>query len=298
MRIMITGANGPAGIALGDQLAGTEHTVIGVDMDTTANTYFEIIEPICAAREPQMITQLQELVEAHQIDLLIPTVSDELPYVAAATEAGVFGDTLVAIGPHQAVAAAHDKYLTMQALATQNVSIPAFALPSEFADLDEAIAALGTPMIIKPRVARGGRGVQVIEAGETIGWDSLDDSLVLQEFASGIEYAPMVHLMVDDQEPLVVVVEKTELKEGRVGNAVSTELVSGPAVADVAKVAAAAVRGMGLKGAIDLDIRRLPNGRPVVLEINARFGANSRRAPEILNSVLAHAHTSKARVSA
>lgn len=298
MRIMITGANGPAGLALGDQLTGTEHTVIGVDMDATANAYFELIESICAAREPQMITQLQELVEAHQIDLLIPTVSDELPYVAAATEAGVFGNTVVAIGPHQAVAAAHDKYLTMQALAAQHVSIPAFALPSEFSNLDEAIAALGTPLIIKPRVARGGRGVQVVEAGETIDWEALDDSLVLQEFASGIEYAPMVHHMLNEHEPLVVVVEKTELKEGRVGNAVSTELVSGPTVEDVAEVAASAVRGMGLKGAIDLDIRRLPDGRPVVLEINARFGANSRRAPEILSSVIASAHNSLARVGA
>lgn len=289
MRIMITGANGPAGQALGAQLSGSGHTVVGVDMNTAAGTGFSLIEPVVAASDPQLIGQLTRLIEKHNIDLLIPTVSDELVLVAAATEAGVFGSVKVAIGPTTGVRQANDKYLTMKALASAGVNVPLFALPSEFSSVEEAFKVLGSPLILKPRVARGGRGVQVLDPGVIVDWSSLGDDLILQEFAPGIEYAPMVHRATNSDEPWVSVVEKTELKQGRVGNAVSTKCVGGQQVADVTATAGAAVVALGLFGPVDLDIRRLSTGIPVVLEINARFGANSRQSPEILHAVLAHA---------
>ena len=52
-------------------------------------------------------------------------------------------------------------------------------------------------------------------------------------------------------------------------------------------MALAAVRALGLTGPVDVDVRRLVDGRPVVLEVNARFGANSAAAPELLDAVLA-----------
>jgi len=82
------------------------------------------------------------------------------------------------------------------------------------------------------------------------------------------------------------VLEKTELKEGRVGNASSVRRVDD---ADVGTVAIAAARAVGLTGPQDVDIRKRSDGQPVVLEINARFGANIRHAQEVLDATL-HAH--------
>jgi carbamoyl-phosphate synthase large subunit len=45
---------------------------------------------------------------------------------------------------------------------------------------------------------------------------------------------------------------------------------------------------MRLTGPVDVDIRRLADGTPVVLEVNARFGANSTYAPELLDMALAN----------
>ena len=81
----------------------------------------------------------------------------------------------------------------------------------------------------------------------------------------------------------MVVLEKTELKEGIVGNAKSVRRVD---ATDVSDLAAAAARTVGLSGPLDIDIRRRSDGVPVVLEINARFGANIRHAPEVLEAVL------------
>ncbi|WP_461636361.1 ATP-grasp domain-containing protein [Glutamicibacter soli] len=283
MRILITGANGPAGRALGAQLASSDFTVIGADMDSTANEYYAVIEKVPAASDPSMIGRLAEIIREHHIDVLIPTVSDELPAVAAAG-AELAGCTVM-IGSPEAVSTAHDKWLTMQVLAAAGVPVPRSALPSSFENLDVAFEALGRPLIVKPRVARGGRGVGVVGNHSDLDFSALDDSWVLQEFASGEEFAPMV-FNGNGENDLAVVVRKTELKQGVVGNAVSTERVAANEAVDVQQIALDAVRAVGLEYQADLDIRRLANGQPVVLEINARFGANSRQAPELLSTVL------------
>jgi carbamoylphosphate synthase large subunit len=82
---------------------------------------------------------------------------------------------------------------------------------------------------------------------------------------------------------MAVVLEKTELKEGLVGNARSVRRVENPEIADVAIAAAHAT---GLVGPQDVDIRLRSDGIPVVLEINARFGANIRFAQEVLDATL------------
>jgi carbamoylphosphate synthase large subunit len=81
-----------------------------------------------------------------------------------------------------------------------------------------------------------------------------------------------------------VVLEKTELKDGLVGNALTVERVDDR---EVAELAAAAVRALSLEGPIDVDVRRGGDGRPFILEINARVGANVRAAEEILIAMIA-----------
>ena len=81
--------------------------------------------------------------------------------------------------------------------------------------------------------------------------------------------------------------EKTELAQGSVGNAVSTRRAEAGEAMDVGNLAMGAVRSLGLTGPVDVDVRRRADGTPVVLEVNARFGANSGQAPELLDAVLA-----------
>jgi len=144
-------------------------------------------------------------------------------------------------------------------------------------------ANLGWPCLGKPRVGRGGRGVTVYHKQDWEAITALDDRFILQEFAPGTDYAPNVYLD-GTGHAVVVVLEKTRLKEGIVGNALEVQRVDTP---DVAALAVSAGRALGFRGPLDVDVRRRAAGLPVVLEINARFGANLAHAPEVLDAMLA-----------
>lgn len=287
-RVLVTGAGGPAGRAVAAQLKDRGIPVLGTDIrDLPAGAGVTAVR-VPAASDPELVSALRRLVAAEGINLVIPTVSEELPQLAA-FRAGFGRDVRVIIGEPGAVALANDKLYTAWQLASAGVPVPRFGVPGDFASADAAMQALGGPVVVKPRVSRGGRGVLVVDGSRDVDWRHLPDGQIVQEFIPGTEYGPMVFGTParNSVAPFVVVVEKTELAQGNVGNAVSTRRVEVGEATDVGNVAMAAVRELGLAGPVDVDVRRRADGTPVVLEVNARFGANSERAPELLDAVLA-----------
>ncbi len=287
--IVVTGAAGPAGRALGAQFsrhpgAGTLH-VVGVDLAPAPVPGFETVEAVPAATDPAYERATIDLLSRHRPDLLLPTVSEELPRLAVLAHAVGLGSTVVLSAPGP-TAVAGDKLLTMWDLARHGVAVPRHMAST---DVRSASAALdwagGQPIVVKPRTSRGGRGVHVVEDPQDLVWDRLDGSWIVQEFAPGDEYSPQVYRSPTSGRSVVVVLQKTRLERGRVGNATAVERVEG--ADDVAALATQAVEALDLVGPLDVDVRRLVDGTPVILEINARFGAVSAAAPELLEAVLA-----------
>jgi len=284
--VLVTGVGGPAGRALAAQFSARGIAVVGTDM-MEVRVPGSLVLPIPAASDPAMLGALRRIVDEYGIDLVIPTVSEELPAVSLA--AAAFPDhVLLLVAEPGPVALANDKLLTAWTLADRGVPVPRFMQPGDCGGLEAAFGALGRPFIAKPRVSRGGRGVVVVRSDHDLDWASLDDTWILQEFAPGTEYAPVTYRAADRSGTAqTIVLEKTGLAGGEIGNATGVRRVFGPEGRDVAEVALAAVNALDLLGPADIDVRRLPDGRPVVLEVNARFGANSEAAPELLDEVLA-----------
>ena len=80
----------------------------------------------------------------------------------------------------------------------------------------------------------------------------LDDGHVLQEFIQSSEYAPNIYC--NNGKSFAVVLKKTKLKQGVVGNALAVERVNEP---DIAELAITAAKAIGLTGPADIDIRLL-----------------------------------------
>ncbi|PFG27343.1 carbamoyl phosphate synthase-like protein [Corynebacterium renale] len=279
--ILVSGAGGPAGSSLIRQLrfadTSTPLRIIATDI-SAAPTVATLADDFLLgprADSPALLPFLQRTIAEYGVDVFIPTVQDELPAVAAAAD--ILG-ARVLLSSVPAVAVCNDKWLTALALEDRGVAVPhttaGTAESHEF------------PVVVKPRVSRGGRGVVVADTPGDL--PDLDDALIVQSFAPGTEYCPQLFIHPADEKADVVVLRKTVLRDGRVGNADAVERVTEPdPEADaVAALARRAARALNLAGPVDMDIRIDAAGNPVVLEINARFGANSAHAPELLDGVL------------
>jgi carbamoylphosphate synthase large subunit len=277
--ILVTGIGGPAGRNVSSLLLERNLSVIGTDIRTIdhAGIKFFLVPP---ANSPDFLSSIRKIAEETQADWIIPTVSEELPVFAGDWEWGDRFPTLISSG--KAVILADDKYLTAETLFKKGIPVPRFVLPSQVHSPTDIAHQIGWPCISKPRIGRGGREVALHNEKDWPLLLKLDDRYILQEFATGTDYAPNVFVG-KVGVPLAIVLEKTELKQGIVGNAVEVKRVDAP---DIAEIASEAALALGLFGPLDIDIRRRNDGVPLVLEINARFGANIRHAPEILDAFL------------
>ena len=266
-RILVTGCGGPAGRAVRELLLQRGHNVIAVDMQPSLPDH---IQRVPQAKDPNFVTELDKIARNFHCELVIPTVSEELPVLAGRWDKK--GIPIV-LSSRSSVLIADDKFSTCEHLRSKGVSVPKYRLPSWEMD------GLGWPLISKPRIGRGGRGVVLHQNEAKLA--GLDDEYVLQEFISSSEYAPNIYC--NNGKSFAVVLKKTKLKQGIVGNALAVERVNEP---DIAELAIRAAKAIGLTGPVDIDIRRRPNGTPVVLDINARFGANLRNVPEVLDAAL------------
>jgi len=295
MNILITGVGGPAGSSLARQLHGRGHQVTGVDMNPAEAEHLAAFRQVPAARDANYIHALREITREQDVDLVIPTVSEELPILAMDQNRGLLESTgaMVLLSSEASTRIADDKYLTMLVLNDDHVPIPDFVRGDLYGHPSVARFLPHQNAIVKPRVSRGGRGVRLLTASQlTDGSQELSSMDLVQRFAPGREFAPMLFRNPDTGNiDVCVVVEKTELREGLIGNAVSVQRCELDATtAHVAQVARAAVVSLNLTGPVDLDVRLTDEGQPVVLEINARFGANSAAAPELLEAVLQYAN--------
>ncbi len=291
LTILVTGAAGPAGRALGEQVVrraeGPGPRLVGVDLAPAEVPGFDDVLPVVGALDPAYDLAMRELVARIDPDLVVPTVAEELPRLAvlgAGLPAGL-GRRLVLSDPGP-VALAADKLLTMWTLAERGVAVPRHTGLTG-PGVPDAVTAWGGPVVVKPRVSRGGRGVHVVDSAADPVWQAVDATWLAQDFAPGEEFSPQVFRSPLTGRSRVVVLRKTELKQGRVGNAASAVRVADGAERDVSALAVRAVEALDLVGPVDLDVRRAGDGSPVVLEVNSRFGALSAAAPELLESVLA-----------
>ena len=274
-RVLVTGVGGPSGKAATTALKARGFFVVGADMQVVANDCDQFVQ-VPAALDATYPDKLRALIREHRIGWLFPTVAEELGIVAElAAELRAQGVVVFMSAP-AAVHICQDKWETAQALQARGIAVPKSAVGR--AD-EPAVRALGFPVVSRPRVGRGGRGVVVHDAA---GVAASVAEPIWQEFMSGIEYDVLLvrHPDVPHRVIMCQVFEKILLKEGRVGNALEVKDVEAP---DVAMLAEEAAQALALTGPLDMDIRRGLDGVPRLLEINARIGAHALKAPAVFD---------------
>lgn len=261
-RVLVTGAGGPAGVAVIRSLLGRDDLeVFAADMDGWASGLY-LVDEAHRRLVPPGLSQgfcdaLIDMVASDGIDVLVSTVDVELPPLAARrAELGA----VLAAPSAEALATCLDKWLLVQAC-EPHALVPATALLD-----DEGIARDWVfPVIVKPRSGAGSRGVHLVHSREELEAKTRDAALLIQENLPGDEFSVDVVMGADGQAIAAV-----PRLRARVDSGVA---VAGRTVhrSELEETAAACARAAGLVGVANVQLRYSTGGRPALLEINPRF---------------------------
>ena len=246
-------------------------------MDSTVDK--SLVRKFCAVppgHDNDLIPSILNICRNEKIEMMIPTVDEELLSISANIDIFKRNGIVVFSSDLDTVKICQDKYLTFKEFNSKGIPVPTSWLPSELYK-----SRLVYPVLVKPRVGRGGRGITVAHSDRELKQIQMDDSYIVQEFASGQEYDTIA--FVHNRNILELrLLKKTRLEHGEYGNALEAiEAID----EDVAKLSEKVLSSFAFAGPIDMDIRRL-DGKPVVLEVNPRVSANIYKVRSLLDRMI------------
>jgi carbamoyl-phosphate synthase large subunit len=205
------------------------------------------------------VEAMLEICGEHDIDVLVPTVDSELVPLADARDELEAAGTSVLVAPTRALRLCLDKWALMQ-VADGSVPIPRSAPLDD--DFDPGDFEL--PVLVKPRVGSGSRGVRRVDS-----WDALgavrDRSLLVQAHLPGPEFSLDVLARADGEVRAVVPRERLRIDSGI---AITSRTVHDE---ELEAIGARAVETVGITGVANVQVMRDAAGAPRLIEINPRF---------------------------
>jgi carbamoyl-phosphate synthase large subunit len=264
-RVLVTGAGGPAGIAVIRRfLQDPTVDVLAADMDPFAAGLYLVGADhrflVPAGDADDFLDDVLRRCRTEGIDVVVPTVDSEL--LPLATHRATFADAGVrlAVTGLEALRGTLDKAVLADRCAGA-VRIPRTALLT--ADLD--LGAWTYPVIVKPRRGSGSRGVFAVDSAVALAQLTPDSAFIVQEYLPGEEYS--LDVIADLAARVISVVPRARL---RVDSGVS---VAGRTLHDpeLDALARGVVAALGITLVANVQCRRDRDGRPALLEVNPRF---------------------------
>jgi carbamoyl-phosphate synthase large subunit len=262
--VLVTGTGGAAGIAVLRALVRHGHTVLAADCDPYAAGLYLVPEAhrlvLPRGDDPAFAKTLHATATAHAVDVVIPTVDEELEALAAARPAFRAAGISVLVSPEAALGICLDKWQLVAMLASV-IPVPLTTI----LDDDFMMAPDAFPVIVKPRRGRGGRGVALIHDIDELAKYPRDGAMIVQEYLPGDEYS--VDVLVGRGGQVLASVPRHRMRVDS-GVAIAACTVIDPELVRLGGTAAAHV---GLRGPANVQFRRDADGIPRLLEINPRF---------------------------
>lgn len=246
---------------------GIDLRVIAVDVDPAMSAACQMADvalrvPRCDRAE--FIDGLLEICARQGVDLVVPTIDPELEPLSA--QAARFREIEVdlAVAAPEVVRLARDKLRTAHFLASRGVPAP------RSGRLDEVMAepdAWPWPLMVKPRAGSSSAGIRVVSLPHQLAELGASPDYLAQELLRGEEYT--VNMFFDRAGRLRCAIPhlRCEVRAGEVSKAITRRH---PELERVARALGEALPGA--RGALCFQAIVDAAGRPVVFELNARFG--------------------------
>jgi carbamoyl-phosphate synthase large subunit len=264
VRVLVTGAGGPAAVSFMRDVADPGVDLFAVDIDPCAAGLY-LVRPdrrglVPRGADPAFGDALLDRCRRDRIDVVVPTVDTEMMPVSSRRADFAEVGTLV-LGPTVATLNhCLDKWDVMRTCASVGV-VPRTGL----LDYTFDPGAWDWPAIAKPRRGSGGRGVTLVAGPEELAHVPHDGSFIVQELLPGAEYSIDVLAYVDGR--IAAVVPRTRLK-----------VDSGIAVAgctvhdqDLERIGRRVAEAIELTTVANVQVKTGADGVPRLLEVNPRF---------------------------
>ena len=263
-KVLITGAGGAAAISVYKSLRHSNVEIYMADMcDKAPGLYlvdqeYRVLLP--RADKENFVERLVSACKTLCIDVLYPTVDDELLPIAKNIEAFENDGVYVGISSQSSLEACLDKYVLMQTC-QDHIPLGDFAV----FDVNFDSSMWNYPLIVKPRSGAGSRGIVLVK--DKVEMDNLprDAKMLVQEYLPGTEFS--VDVFINQNGHCVSAVPRERIKVDS-GVAIVSKTSRDLDLINLAKQAALAT---GLTGVANIQFRKDGNGVAKLLEINPRF---------------------------
>jgi carbamoyl-phosphate synthase large subunit len=240
--------------------------LVGLDTSPRAAGLFDCDRRYTIPRvaDPDFAAAIAAVCQAEAADLLVPIADFELSPLAelAAWLHEQTGVRVITNTP-QAVALANDKRASAEAVAAHGVAVPAVLEPS-------ALQTLTEPVIVKPVIGAGSRGVTVVhDPAELAGALAVAGrDPIVQTFIDGPEHT--VDMVIAPDGEVLALAPRVRV-EVRAGQSYKSVTVDDPEVEEAARRVVAAL-GITAQANVQL-IKSQRDGRPYFVECNPKFAA-------------------------
>ena len=208
---------------------------------------------------PTYLDEIAEICDVEGVDLLIPTIDEELPLFGDAIDAFSEQGVTVFSSVRRTAEQCNDKFVTSDVLRAHGVPAAVSYLP------DTLPAEPVFPLFVKPRLGRGSVAAFAVQNARELAFflEYVDDPIV-QEYLDGPEYT--IDLLCDLGGRPISIVPRERLVI-RAGVSDRGRTVDDPALTDVALACADAFE---FRGAVNIQCR-VRDGRATIFEINPRY---------------------------
>ncbi|MFD1446459.1 ATP-grasp domain-containing protein [Oceanobacillus profundus] len=261
--IFLTGAGGSAIPGLIKQLKQKGFNVIAGDMDSFAVGLYLADKGFILPKgsSSEFLPAIKRICRNEKIDAIVPLVDEELLAIIELEKENI----PVILPRKNFIAICLDKYKLMKELASYHISVPKTKLASE------GCRDLTFPIIAKPRVGRGSRGVKILasenEFDSYIDRQNSPTSIILQEYIDGKEFTVSTVVWRDSQVQGIVPKEIIQ-KRG------VTKLAVTRRNSTVENVCLDIQEKLRADGPFNVQLRLDESGKPFIFEINPRFSTS------------------------
>lgn len=280
--VLVTATGGPAGLAAVRSLFKVGNfKIVSVDADPFASgLYLTEAESYTVpfASEKDYIARLLRVCRKEKVEVVLPCSDEEILELSKHKQLFNSKRVQLPIADYNFIAKASDKWKMLKAISKSGIRVPKTFSPHTLNEFKNAIRQIGFPLVIRPRISRGARGVTYCENENQAEFTfkllrKNYGKVIVQEFIPGKSGSVfVVQTLWNRQHELSACAVMQKLRERPPTGGVAT---AGKTVFDdyLRDLGASTVKKLGPwvgPAGVEFKVSKL-NGQPCVMEVNPRL---------------------------